>query len=128
MFGYDQFMPNPVPMDNDIFWDRGQLLFDQSTTLSSPKFFLLINNMISLIHWFRFLPALAKESLSKMLEKGGIEKDFIEEDPTIKCIVENNMLTIGKIFIVNFKYDNIIQRDFIFSIAWTTTYHYVAWI
>jgi len=44
----------------------------------------------------RFLPALAKESLSKMLEKGGIEKDFIEEDPTIKCIVENNMLTIGK--------------------------------
>ena len=31
-----------------------------------------------------------------MLEKGGIEKDCIEEDPTIKCIVENKMLTIGK--------------------------------
>eukprot|EP00088_Acartia_fossae_P010900 TRINITY_DN15467_c2_g1_i2.p1 TRINITY_DN15467_c2_g1~~TRINITY_DN15467_c2_g1_i2.p1 ORF type:complete len:537 (+),score=101.70 TRINITY_DN15467_c2_g1_i2:81-1613(+) len=43
----------------------------------------------------RFLPALAKETLQKLLEKSGIEKDFIEEDPNIKCLAENNMLTIG---------------------------------
>jgi hypothetical protein len=46
--------------------------------------------------FYRFLPALAKESLSKLLDKCGIEKDLIEEDQSIKCTVENNMLTRGK--------------------------------
>ena len=43
----------------------------------------------------RFLPALARQSLEKVMEQQGIEKSHQPVDPNIRCEVENNLLTIG---------------------------------
>ena len=43
----------------------------------------------------RFLPALAKETLEKMLEKLGVEKSISTLDENIKCNVHGGTLTIG---------------------------------
>ena len=53
-------------------------------------------NLINKACLGRFLPALAKESLDKMLEKLGIDKSIQTLDPDIKCNVSDNVLTIGK--------------------------------
>ena len=52
-------------------------------------------NLINKACLGRFLPALAKESLDKMLERLGVEKSVQTVNPDIKCRVENGQLMIG---------------------------------
>ena len=54
------------------------------------------SNLINKACLGRFLPALAKDSLDKMLERLGIEKTVPVLDPDISCSVDDKVLTIGR--------------------------------
>ena len=45
----------------------------------------------------RFLPSLAKDTLDKVLEKNGILPGKSKEDKNIQCVINNQVLTIGKV-------------------------------
>ena len=54
------------------------------------------SNLINKACLGRFLPALAKDSLDKMLERLGVEKTVPVLDPDISCSVDDKVLTIGR--------------------------------
>ena len=66
------------------------------TLLGTSALFFLNTAQNTINSYSRFLPSLARDTLDKVLDRFGIQKEAVLDNPDIKCTVENNMLTIGE--------------------------------